>query len=204
MTKNTSFFSKIIGQEKRLQFDLGASANLLVSDLSEPVLGLGMGHHYSLIMNFATEKKKGLKFFLTSVKAAENNFRNTRVAADTYLRRLEQKWFQIGFGIENRKQNRLVKWYWDWALGYAFGADSRLQTQGSDISDALVNTDSKTNSYLYLSLGAGVRKDLNKKWTLNGSFRTYSLLTSLYTGDYSSKTLILLPLMASVGLEYSF
>lgn len=205
-TKKSSSFSQLFEGKKSVFSELGFSANLLLSDLSNQVSGLGIGNQYSLGVNFNTEAKRGFKSLLQFVKAKENNFRDSKVdsSGSTYYRSFEQEWSMLGLGVETRNSNRLVNWYWDALLGYAFGQNSRIQTQDEGVDSPLVNLEEQTRSFFYLSLGAGVRKALTKKWTLSGNFRTYALLGSVYGDSLKSKTLILLPMMANIGMEYQF
>jgi hypothetical protein len=205
-SKKASPIAQLFQGKKSVYTEFGFSANLLLSDLSNQVSGLGIGNQYSLGVNFNTEAKRGFKSLLQFVKAKENNFRESKVdtSGSTYYRSFEQEWSMIGFGVETRNSNRLVNWYWDALLGYAFGQKSRIQTQDEGIDASLVNSEEPTRSFFYLSLGAGVRKALNKKWTLAGNFRSYALLGSIYGDSLKSKTLILVPMMANIGLEYQF
>ena len=202
--KSSSSWSKVFGGKKSVLFDFGFSANMLLSDFSTPVLGLGLGNQTSLVMNFNRTGKKGLKLIFQSVAAKENNFRKTEVDNTYFYRSFEQKWNMIGAGIETRQSNRLVNWYWDWILGYAFGKKSRIQIQAEGIDQPIVNGEEPARSFLYASAGGGIRKKLNKKWYLNGSFRTYAILGTLYGDSLKSKSFVLLPLMANFGVEYNF
>lgn len=202
--KSSSSWSKVFGGKKSVLVDFGFSANMLLSDLSTPVIGLGLGNQTSVVMNFNRYGEKGLKLIFQGAKAKENNFRKSEVDNTNFYRSFEQEWNFLGAGIETRKSNRLVNWYWDWILGYAFGKKSRIQTQAAGIDQPIVNGEEASRSFLYLSAGGGIRKKLAKKWYLNSSFRTYAILGSIYGDQLKSKSFVLLPLMANFGVEYSF
>ncbi|MEC9281941.1 MAG: hypothetical protein VX642_04470 [Bdellovibrionota bacterium] len=201
--KIAAFFSG----KKSIVLDYGYSANLLLSDFSTNVSGLGLGNQYSIQLNFNQTGKRGFKVSYANIVSEENNFRNSEVSSDSSAkyRSFQQKWNLIGFGLETRKSNRLLKWYWDWSLGYAFGKDSEIGIRASDSLGATESSiDEPTRSFLFVGLGAGIRKPIHKKWTVNASLKSFYLLGSVYGGDLKSKSLFLVPLMASFGLEYGF
>lgn len=199
--------SELFSGKKSLLVDYGYSANLLLSDFSSNVSGLGLGNQYSIQLNFNTLADRGFKISYANIVNEENNFRNSEVSSNSSAkyRSFQQKWSLIGFGIESRKSNRLLKWYWDWSLGYAFGKESEIGIQASDSLGASESSiDEPTRSFFYLGLGAGIRKPVHKKWTVNASLRTFYLLGSVYGDDLKSESLFLIPLMASFGVEYAF
>lgn len=204
-TKESSL-TKLFAGKKTLVFDFGFSANMLLSDFSTAANGLGMGNQYSFALNFNTNASKGFKIIYQGVLAKENNFRKTETnsGTGTYFRSFEQEWNMIGFGVESRKSNRLVNWYYDWMFGYAFGKKSRIQTQQEGIDQPIINSEEPTRSFLYASFAGGIRKKIHKKWFLNSSFRTYALLGSIYGDSLKSRSLVLVPVMANFGVEYKF
>lgn len=200
-------FSALFTGKKSLVLDYGYSANLLLSDFSTNVSGLGLGNQYSIQLNFNQRANRGFKISYANIVSEENNFRNSEISSgsDAKYRSFQQKWSLIGFGIETRNSNRLLKWYWDWSIGYAFGKESAINIQASDQLGATESSlDEPTRSFLFVGLGAGIRKPIHKKWTINASLKSFYLLGSIYGDDLKSESLFLIPLMASFGVEYLF
>ena len=191
---------------KSLVFDMGFSTNLLLSDASTKVSGMGLGQQFGLHALFNAKESRGFKLSLMQITAKQNNFRKSPVAQNPsqLYRQFQQDWTMFGLGLETRQKNRLLNWYWDFSLGYAFGRNSNINTQSDGIAGIEASFQEPSRSGLYLAAGSGVRRKIAKNWALNGNLRSFLVLGSLYSGQLRSQSLLLLPLMASFGAEYNF
>ncbi|MFK8138417.1 MAG: hypothetical protein AB8E15_08660 [Bdellovibrionales bacterium] len=193
------------GGAKSIYGDFGFSSNVLLSDESFANNGIGIGHQFSTGMAFNLDEDIGFKLRIQSAKHRQEAFTNRNVVGSNQnYRAFEQEWDLLGFGLEFRRSNRLIDWYWESLLGYAFGKKSRIVTQENDVSAGFINNEELTRSFFYLGLGAGIRYTLKKKWNLILNLNSNYILGSVYGDELQSTTIILIPLMASGGLEYRF
>jgi hypothetical protein len=182
--------------------DFGLSGTALVSDLSSNAFGFGVGENWGIHGKMVTGNRWDYTFSIDKVRLKENLYNHPKsdyLQAGSYLRSLEQKFILMLVGIEQTEENG----FWELFSGYAFGQDSHMTTELTT-SGVTSTTDftEKTRSYLLFGGGLGFRKPMRENFYLTARMRTFFLLNSTYAD--TTKTLIPIPLLFSIGAEYNF
>lgn len=194
--------SQIKKKNQAFGFDIGLSGSLLLSDQSLDTLGLGIGSQYSFYYHFHRDKTWDIKLKLQRLQTqqeiiTETNWREM-VDSGYRFKRLKQAWWLLGASTEKEINNF---WQLDWGAGWAAGEKVKSLTISTGTNPEPIKSNFTTNSFFYFDIGFVFRYPYKKNMLLTARFGSFLLLQSLYGKDAKDKSLILLPIISSVGIE---
>lgn len=175
--------------------ELGGSIDFMVTDSETHANGMGLGSHWGFYT--VTNRKNSdwnFKFRLESVGLHEESWSNSAVKS------LEQDWFMIGLGVENRTVNKSSTFYWEASLGYGIGGTSDTFSTASAVDLTVVKEEVETQSSFFLSAGMGFKKRYQNRFSILASLRTFFMFGQPY--DMPDRSFYPIPLMFSLGTEY--
>jgi hypothetical protein len=188
-------------------FEIGASADWLVSDVYNQAFGLGLGSQASLFMSTKGVNDFGLKARIERVWLKEDAITGTSTSymiPGSKLYSCFQSWWLVGIGVESRKIQPSHEFFWEATVGYAFAVPSEggITVGLSQVDSGIQNIYIPVRSTGYVGGGMGVRRKWFSKLNLELSLRTFFLVQSIYTGQWDNRALIPVPFMISFGTDF--
>ncbi|MEQ1877355.1 MAG: hypothetical protein ABL958_11985 [Bdellovibrionia bacterium] len=188
--------------------DGGLSADLVVSDTKTGVFGAGLGKQIGLYGSFFGDKPTGLKVRVEYVNFEQqilNSKPQDSVITNGYLKTMQQNYWLASMGAEFRNEGLFGRqFFWEAALGYAFGQPSQYTVILEQTSDEVHSGFLNPASGPFLGLGTGFRRQFRDNWTSTFAFRSIVTIKSAFGEPFDGELYIPVPFMFSFGVERTF
>jgi hypothetical protein len=188
--------------------ELGGNGTLLLSDPTLQAFGVGAGFQGSAFFSIWKDRPIGAKLRIETLSLNEVAVQKSPtdyVQAGTSLKSMSQQWTAISIGAEGRFEGHGQIFFWEALLGYAMGAGSTVTVTTGAADQPVIDLPQTTRSGIAVSGGIGIKRIFTPLLSGIMSVRTFYVIGSPYTTEpLVHKAFIPLPLMFSVGAEYSF
>jgi hypothetical protein len=188
--------------------ELGGNGTLLLSDPTLQAFGVGAGFQGSVFFSAWRDRPIGAKLRIETLSLNEVSVQKAPteyVQAGTSLKSMTQKWTAFSVGAEGHFEGHGQIFFWEALIGYAMGAPSTVTVTTGAADQPVIDLPQTTRTGIAVSGGIGIKRVFTPLLSGVMSVRTFYLIGSAYTTEpFVHKAFIPLPLMFSVGAEYSF
>lgn len=188
--------------------EFGGNGTTVVSDMSLKAFGMGAGYQASIFGTFFSQSPISGKFRYESIRLREIALSKAETSffkENTQLKSLSQNWNLLSLGLEGHFETHGQNWFWETMLGYSFGLVGQVTVTQATADQPLYDFDQLNASRFFLGGGFGIRKSVSKRLIGLMSFRTFFLGGSIYQTDIlENKTLVLVPVLFNIGIEWPF
>lgn len=203
---NNQAHSENIFQSMSIGGDFGGNLDFMISDQQTQAFGIGLGTHWGFYT--VTNRKTSLNYKLSieSVFLREETMgpsSSDYLVPATHLKSLGQNLFIIAPGIEYRIDKGHYQFFYEAFLGYGIGGAVKNYVKSTVVDGSITEVPATTNSTFILGGGFGFKKRYQNRFSLFTSLRTLFMFAKPFQdAAYDGKSLLPLPFLFSLGLEY--